>query len=102
MENITVEDREGEQRFVLEVEGREAELLYRVVDGELRLVHTEVPEELGGRGLGGHLVRAAIERGRADGLVLVPWCPFTRGWLERHPEAHEGLEIDWASEPPEE
>lgn len=101
MDDVTVEDRPHEQRFVLEIEGDEAELLYRVVDGELRLTHTEVPEALGGRGLGGHLVRASLERARADGLVVVPWCGFTRKWLERHPDVHEGVEIDWDSEPPD-
>lgn len=101
MDNITVEDRSGEQRFVLEIEGDEAELLYRVVDGELRLTHTEVPERLGGRGLGGRLVRASVTRARDDGLVIVPWCGFARTWLERHPDVHEGVEIDWESEPPD-
>src|SRR5699024_1640775 len=94
-------DRRDDSRFVFESEGYEAELTYRVVDGQLRLIHTGVPEALGGRGLGGDLVRAAVQRARADRLVIVPWCPFTRSWLEKHPDERSGVSIDWHLEPPE-
>jgi predicted GNAT family acetyltransferase len=61
------------------------------------LVHTEVPEQLGGRGIGGQLVRAALEWAARDGLVIVPWCPFARKWLTDHPEATAAVGIDWAT-----
>jgi hypothetical protein len=32
---------------------------------------------------------------------LVPWCPFARRWLKEHPEAAEGVSIDWETLPPE-
>jgi predicted GNAT family acetyltransferase len=32
-------------------------------------------------------VQAAIARASRDGLDIVPWCPFARGWIDRHPEA---------------
>jgi hypothetical protein len=28
-------------------------------------------------------------------MVVVPLCPFARGWLQRHPEAAQGAQIDW-------
>ncbi len=61
------------------------------------LVHTEVPVELEGRGIGGRLVIAAVDRAARQGLTLVPLCPFARGWLERHPEAASKAVIDWDS-----
>lgn len=100
MDESNVEDRPGEQRFVIEIDGHEAELVYRVVDGQLRLVHTEVAAELEGQGVGGRLVAAAVDRAEADGLVIVPWCPFTRTWLERHPDEAARVSIDWDREPP--
>ena len=99
MTEPTVQDRPDQRRFVLEVDGHEAELEYRLVDGQLRLVHTGVPEELGGRGLGGLLVRAAVERAEAERLTIVPWCPFARSWLEKHPDDAARVTIDWDLRP---
>ena len=50
-----VRDDRGHNRFVLEVDGHAGELQYLTQPGRLILVHTEVPEELGGRGVGGAL-----------------------------------------------
>ncbi|HEY8526638.1 MAG TPA: GNAT family N-acetyltransferase [Acidimicrobiales bacterium] len=70
-----------------------AELVYELEGNRLTLVHTGVPDELGGRGLGGRLVRAAIDKARAEGLVIVPQCPFARDWLKGHPDAHDGVTV---------
>src|SRR5690606_26751055 len=72
-----VDDREG-GRFVYVEDGVEAELLYRARDGRLILVHTEVPDQLGGRGIGGRLVRTAVERAARTGETTAPWCPYAR------------------------
>jgi predicted GNAT family acetyltransferase len=90
-----VTDNPSEQRFELTEDGHTAELVYRVEGDRLRLVHTGVPEELGGRGLGGVLVRAAVDRAQAEGLTIVPDCPFARGWLEKHPDDAARVAIDW-------
>ena len=52
-----VVDDVAHHRFVAEVEGSMARLEYELDGGRLILVHTGVPEQLGGRGLGGHLSR---------------------------------------------
>jgi predicted GNAT family acetyltransferase len=87
------------QRFVAEVEGALARLDYQVGEGRLVLVHTEVPEQLGGRGLGGRLVQAGVARAARDGVALVPWCPYARKWLRDHPDAAASVEIDWSERP---
>lgn len=89
-----VEDRTDESRFVIEIEGHEAELEYRLADGRLRLVHTGVPEELGGQGIGGRLVQAAVDRASAEGLTVVPSCGFARAWLEKHPDEAARVSTD--------
>jgi predicted GNAT family acetyltransferase len=94
-----VVDNPDEDRFELVVDGLRAELLYRVEDGHLILIHTEVPDALGGRGLGGQLVRAALARAERDGLTVVPWCPFARRWLKDHPDEAGAVAIDWAMTP---
>ena len=90
-------DNTGASRFELREDGWLAELVYRVRGDRLVLVHTEVPLELEGRGIGGRLVTAAVDRAVREGLTLVPLCPFARGWLERHPEAASRTVIDWGS-----
>ncbi len=84
---MDVVDRSDRNRFETVVDGTAAELVYELKGRHLVLVHTGVPEELAGRGIGGRLVEAAIARAAHDGLDIVPLCPFARGWIDRHPEA---------------
>ena len=90
-----VTDNQSESRFELRVDGLLAELPYRRNGNRLVLIHTEVPEELEGRGLGGALVTAAVDHGAREGLTVVPLCPFARGWLQRHPDVAGRADIDW-------
>ncbi len=46
--------------------------------------HTEVDPDSGESGLGGRLVRGALDDVRARGLSVEPRCPFVKGWIERH------------------
>jgi hypothetical protein len=101
-DTVQVVDVPAEGRFVVRTEGMEAELVYRVSGDRLFLVHTEVPEPLGGRGIGGQLVRAAVRRAEADHLTIVPWCPYARRWLKEHPDEAVGVHVDFKTPAPEE
>ncbi len=96
-DSAEVIDNTDASRFELGADGWLAELVYRIRGDRLVLVHTEVPVELEGRGIGGRLVTAAVDRAAREKLTLVPLCPFARGWLERHPEAASKAVIDWGS-----
>jgi predicted GNAT family acetyltransferase len=89
-----VVDNEGANRLEVSVNGRVASLSYRQEGDRLVLVHTHVPDELEGHGLGGMLVAAAIDRARQQRLTVVPRCPFARGWLERHPDVARRVSIE--------
>jgi predicted GNAT family acetyltransferase len=93
--SATVVDNTAASRFESGTGEDMAQLVYRRRANRLVLIHTEVPEELEGHGLGGELVRAAIERAAREQLVVVPLCPFARRWIERHPESVTDVEIDW-------
>ena len=82
-------------RLVVRVDGEEAELVYRRSGARLILVHTGVPDAIGGRGIGGDLVRAAVERARSEDLTVVPLCPYARQWLEQHPDVAATVSVDW-------
>jgi predicted GNAT family acetyltransferase len=83
-------------RFVFAEDGSVAELTYMLQGERLILLHTDVPLSLGGRGIGGTLVRAAVERAAKDGLTIVAWCAFARQWLEDHPDVAGTVTIDWS------
>jgi uncharacterized protein len=97
MSDVEVADNPDASRLEIHADGALAELLYRIRANRLVLVHTEVPEALEGRGLGGELVRAAVDKAAAEGKTLVPLCPFARGWLERHPDTAARVTVDWAA-----
>jgi predicted GNAT family acetyltransferase len=88
---VAIEDNGAE--FVHTEDGHHAVLRYAVKRGNLVLEHTEVPPELGGRGIGSALVEAAVRRARADGLGLIAVCPFASAWLQRHPDRVRGLRV---------
>jgi predicted GNAT family acetyltransferase len=92
---LPVTDNQAESRFEVSDGGYLAELRYHRSGKRLALIHTEVPEELEGRGIGGMLVTEAVDRAAREGLTIVPYCPFARGWLERHPDVAERVAIDW-------
>jgi predicted GNAT family acetyltransferase len=52
----------------------------------IAFVHTEIDPAFEGQGLGSVLVKAALEDAREQGLAVLPFCPFVRGYIERHPE----------------
>ena len=90
-----VTDDQAQSRFELRVGDRLAELKYHRNGKRLALLHTEVPTELEGHGIGGRLVMAAVDRAAREGLTIVPLCPFARTWLERHPDEAAKSTIDW-------
>ncbi|NJO13365.1 MAG: N-acetyltransferase [Gammaproteobacteria bacterium] len=84
---MKVEHQPSRQRFVASLAGGEGELTYRQLNAQvLDLVHTSVEPALRGRGMGGALVRSAMEYARGAGLKIVPTCSYVEHWLESHPE----------------
>ena len=91
----TIHHDPGRRRFHLELDGVEAELTYRLVDGGAYPVmvidHTGVPEAIGGRGLAGQLVMAAFEHARGAGWRVRPACSYAQVWIERNPRYKDML-----------
>jgi uncharacterized protein len=90
-----VTDNQSESRFEFRDGDLLAELKYHRNGNRFVLLHTGVPEQLEGRGVGGRLVAAAIDRAARQGLTVVPLCPFARSWLERHADEAAKATIDW-------
>ncbi|OKJ16082.1 GNAT family N-acetyltransferase [Kitasatospora sp. CB01950] len=54
--------------------------------GQIAFVHTVIDPAFEGQGLGGKLARAALDTVRGRGEAVLPYCPFIRGWIAKHPE----------------
>lgn len=89
-----IADNPTDHRFECSQDGHRAQLEYRLDGDRLILDHTEVPEELGGQGIAGRLVQAAVDRARDDGLTIVPLCTYARSWIDKHPDDTAGVTID--------
>ncbi len=50
------------------------------------VAHTEIDHRREGEGLGSELVRGMLDRIRASGKTVIPTCPFTAAYIQRHPE----------------
>ncbi len=77
--------------FSTTVDGEVAVLEYNREANHIVILHTGVPDAIGGRGIAGELVRAAFEYAKAQGWHVRPRCAYAAAWVERHPEYNELL-----------
>jgi predicted GNAT family acetyltransferase len=81
-----VRDNPALHRFELDTPAGPAFVTYRHDGDVLKLIHTEVPKELGGQGVGSKLAKGVLDLIRAKGDKIVPLCDFMRGYIGRHPD----------------
>jgi uncharacterized protein len=86
-----VRNNTAQNRFELDVDGEQAVAYYRMAPGVITFIHTEVPQALSGRGIGTKLIRGALEMVRAQGLKVVPQCPFVSAFMGKHSEYNDLL-----------
>lgn len=85
--DVVVVDAPERSRFEVRVDGELAGFAqYLRRPGLIAFTHTEVDARFEGRGLGGRLVRTALDASRAQGLDVLPFCPFVRGYIAGHLE----------------
>lgn len=84
--NIHVQDNAAAGRFEAVVDGHLALIRYQLLGKAIMLIHTEVPDELQGQGIGAQMARAALNHARAEGLKVIPRCPYVAGYIKKHPE----------------
>ncbi len=77
-------------RFNTVVDGVTGYVEYELAGDVMTITHTIVPPAIGGRGIAGALVKAALDHARAEGWKIVPQCSYADTWMRRHPD-YEGL-----------
>ena len=68
------------------MDGRLAVAVYTALPGVISFLHTEVPAELRGRGVGSTLVGGALADVRRQGLKVVVGCSFVKAFMAKHRE----------------
>ena len=91
---IETEISEGRGRYVIRMDGEEAELTFSIASSGLRIAdHTGVPDAFRGRNVGRALVEHLVADARAQGFQVVPLCPFVNAQRRRHPEWADAFKI---------
>jgi hypothetical protein len=75
--------------FIIEENGEQiGEMAYRrqTVTNVIIIDHTGVNEGHEGKGLAKQLVMAGVEYARANGIKIIPLCPYAKKVLERSTE----------------
>ena len=86
MQPFTIVNNEARGQFQLVLDDNLAWLEYRIRDGVIVLMHTDVPDLLGGKGIGTALAAYAFDYARAHHLSVKVYCPFVQKYVQRHPE----------------
>jgi predicted GNAT family acetyltransferase len=92
-----VHDNTAARRFELQLDGATAFVGYQTSKNVVRLVHTEVPKALAGRGVGSRLAKGALELLRNSGTQVIAECPFIAEYVKKHPEFRDILVSDEGS-----
>ena len=90
VDQLVVVNNEAAKRFEIALPGALALADYKRFPKKIVFTHTEVPEAFEGQGIGDKLVHAALEYAKAEHLTILPFCPFFRTYLRRHP-AYQSL-----------
>ena len=68
--------------------GDRGELVYQRQGNTLHLIHSEVPANRKGQGLGGRLMNAALAEIEASQLKVQPVCRYTQYFIQRNERWH--------------
>ncbi|WP_436515943.1 GNAT family N-acetyltransferase [Ekhidna sp. To15] len=80
----TVNNKE-ENRFELALDNSIAFIDYKIgKSGAMYLIHTEVPDELEGQGVGHKLVRESLDLIEKANIKIIPLCPFVKSFIKNH------------------
>ncbi|HET7303458.1 MAG TPA: GNAT family N-acetyltransferase [Segeticoccus sp.] len=91
-DEVDVSDDSSGSRYVARVDGDLAGFLdYRIRDGRVVLLHTEVDDAFQGRGVASTLVRKVLDDISAGEREVVVKCEYVQSWLQRHPDYRELL-----------
>lgn len=86
-DRVQITRHDDRSRYELTLDGERAGYAeYRAMPGRIVFTHTVVYPKHEGEGLGSRLAKRVLDDAVADGLTIVPQCPFIAAYLKRHTE----------------
>ena len=88
---VHLERNEKNGFFKVTIDGTEQGRMTFVYAGPDKIIidHTKVRPGNEGKGLGKKMVTAAVEMARANGLTILPLCPFAKAVFDKTPEFND-------------
>ncbi|MDR0228114.1 MAG: N-acetyltransferase [Flavobacteriaceae bacterium] len=93
--NLEVNKNVDTKRFELIVDGYTAFIDYAEEGQIIKLIHTESPEELAGRGVATALIEKSLMYIEENKYQLFPLCPLVYAYIKRHPEWKRVVSTDF-------
>jgi predicted GNAT family acetyltransferase len=87
-----VRDNQARHRFEIDLGDSTAIAVYKLLPAKIVFIHTEVPAEHRGKGVGTALIQAGLASARERGLKVIPICPFFADHIQRHKEVQDLLD----------
>src|SRR4051812_48057626 len=82
----TIHHNAAVQRFEYSENGATAFVEYSFHHGSIDLLHTIVPESLGGKGVAAALAAFAFKFAKEQDLPVIVHCPYIDSYVKKHPE----------------
>jgi predicted GNAT family acetyltransferase len=83
MEEKVIHENE-DKRFVINLEGNEVYVEYKMAGNEINLYHTFTDPALRGKGLAAQVVRAALEFAKKNNLKVIPTCSYVQAFIAKN------------------
>lgn len=89
--NYEIIDNTEQKRFEIHIDGLTAFEDYEFFTTSqgkegISYTHTEVPEELSGRGITDYLAKSILDDAEAKNLRVKPVCPHIKAYIDKHPK----------------
>jgi uncharacterized protein len=84
--DLEIINNKAANRYEARVQDELAVLEYHSSANVIILNHTEVPQQLEGKGVGSFLIKHVLDEARANQYSVVPMCPFVAVYIRRHQE----------------
>lgn len=83
--NYELKHSKAKKHYYFDVDGLKPHIKYAISDdNRIFLLHTIVPEELGGKGIGSALIEAVLKEVDKKEYTLVPVCWFVAKYLGKN------------------
>ena len=88
----TVINNEANLQLEVWLDGEVATLTYRYYKKDIAFMHTTVPAAMEGKGVATALAKEALRLAASQKKLVMVYCPFVAGFIQRHPEYRAQLD----------